>query len=353
MYGESDENMPTKKFCENVVRWFRENGRTLPWRVGRDPYRIWISEIMLQQTRIEAVIPYYHRFLLALPDIAALASCPEDELLKLWEGLGYYSRARNLKKAAIAVMENFGGDLPSEASDLKKLPGIGDYTAGAISSIAFGKSEPAVDGNVLRVVTRYLGDFSDIMLPLVRKGLSEKLREVYPEGAAAADLTEGIMELGERICIPNGAPQCCECPLREECVARKEGLWEKIPVKTPKAERKKIPMTVFVLCCGDRFALRKRGDKGLLSGMWEFYHTEGNLSEKDALAHLLEKGFSVEQMKKIGSAKHIFTHLEWEMRGFLVTLSEEEAGFVWASAEEIASSFAIPTAFSHYRKQIK
>jgi A/G-specific adenine glycosylase len=243
---------------------------------------------------------------------------------------------RNLKKAAVAVMTEWGGKLPSEAKDLRSLPGIGEYTAGAISSIAFGKPEPAVDGNVLRVVTRYLGDFSDIMLPAVRKTLSQKLKKVYPLGADAADLTEGIMEIGERVCIPNGVPLCSVCPLRGECVARKENLWEKIPVKTPKAERKKVPMTVFVLRCGDRFALRKRGEKGLLSGMWEFYHTEGHLSEKAALDHLSKEGFAVTEMKKIGSAKHIFTHLEWEMKGFSALLSEEKEGFLWANAEEIA-----------------
>ncbi len=341
-----------REFADIVVDWFRREGRVLPWREGRNPYRIWISEVMLQQTRIEAVIPYYHRFLRELPDLAALAACPEDKLLKLWEGLGYYSRARNLKKAAVTVMTEYGGEMPGEAKELRRLSGIGDYTAGAIASIAFGEPSPAVDGNVLRVMTRVLGDKSDIAVPETKKRIATLLEEIYPRGSAAGDLTEGIMEIGERVCIPAGVPLCTVCPLREICKA-KDGLWQTIPVKSPKKDRKIIEKTVFVLKCGDKIAIRRRPEGGLLAGMWEFYSVDAAMTRATAQKHLQNEGFSSEKISALGKATHIFTHLEWHMTAFLVECSNQREGFVWESFENIDSSYALPTALQKIKKKAK
>lgn len=228
-----------------IARWYACARRDLPWRRTREPYHIWLSEIMLQQTRIEAVIPYYHRFLSRFPDIRALAQAEDAQLVKLWEGLGYYSRARYLKKAAVLIMERYGGELPRQAAELKKLPGIGDYTAGAISSIAFGEPEPAVDGNVLRVITRVLACGEDIRLAGTRSRITELLRRCYPAGEDAALLTEGIMELGETVCIPNGEARCRECPLQAHCLAHKNGIEAQFPVKSPMKKRR----VEEKLCC--------------------------------------------------------------------------------------------------------
>lgn len=342
--------MIDERMCRAVISWFRENGRVLPWRVGRDPYRIWISEVMLQQTRIEAVIPYYHRFLATLPDVFALADCPDDPLMKLWEGLGYYSRARNLKKAAQEIVSRYNGKMPRTAAELVKLPGIGEYTAGAISSIAFGEPSPAVDGNVLRVLTRVTGDESDIALPATKKAITQALASVYPRGREAGDLTEGIMEIGERVCIPNGAPLCHLCPMRDFCIAHREEITHRIPVKSPKPQRKKEQMTVFLLRCNGKYALRKRGEKGLLAGMWEFYHTQGKFKEKEALAHLENENFQPLSLTPAGSTKHIFTHLEWHMTGYLADCAVQRDGLEWKSLEEIRKDHALGGAFHFFLK---
>ena len=340
-------------FVPAVTAWFRENGRVLPWRAGRDPYRIWISEIMLQQTRIEAVIPYYHRFLERLPSVAALAACPEDELLKLWEGLGDYSRARNLKKAAEIITSRFGGEMPHTAKELAALPGIVDYTAGAIASIAFGEPAPAVDGNVLRVMTRVLGDESDIAQPAVKKRFTALLREVYPIGEKAALLTEGIMEIGERVCVPNAAPRCAFCPLRGTCVAFREGKTESLPVKSAKKARRVEKMTVFVLSSSGRYALCKREEPGLLAGMWEFYHLPGHLSKAAAKKALEREGFAPITIAPCGEARHLFTHIEWEMTGFSAEVANALPTLAWKTRDEIERDCAIPNAFRHFRKQMK
>lgn len=345
--------MIDRDFSSLVVSWFRENGRVLPWRQGRDPYRIWISEIMLQQTRIEAVIPYYHRFIQTLPTVIDLALCPEEKLLKLWEGLGYYSRARNLKKAAERIVAEFEGKIPRSPQDLVRLPGIGEYTAGAISSIAFGEPTPAVDGNVLRVVARFLGDESDILLEKTKKRVRAALKEIYPSGEEASLLTEGIMEIGERVCIPNGVPLCSLCPLQKKCRAHLEQTTDRIPVRSAKKERKIEKMTVLVIRCGEEFALRRRPEKGLLGGMWEFYHLPGHLNKKEVLAHLEEAGAKPLAITSLGTARHIFTHLEWDMRGYLVTLKEKGLSLVWKDARQIEEECALPGAFHHFKKKIK
>jgi A/G-specific adenine glycosylase len=332
-----------------IADWYSRSRRVLPWREDPTPYRIWISEIMLQQTRIEAVIAYYRRFLEELPDVQTLAAVDEDRLLKLWEGLGYYSRARNLKKAAQTVMRDYGGELPRTAAELKKLPGVGDYTAGAIASIACGEPEPAVDGNVLRVLSRLLASEADILAPGTKKAMTALLREHYPVGEAAALTTEGLMELGEVICGPSGAPRCGLCPLRGLCRAAADGTAERYPVKTPPRPRRVEARTVLLLRCGGRWAIRQREKKGLLAGLWEFPGEAGFL-DATALRERFPQALSV---RPCGRAKHVFTHVEWHMEGWLLELPEEFPGFVWESAAAIRARYSVPTALKAYLAQIE
>jgi len=330
-----------------ITAWYRENGRSLPWRDDPSPYHVWISEIMLQQTRIEAVIPYYIRFLENFPTIRDLADCDDDRLMKLWEGLGYYSRARSLKKAARAVVENYGGELPETAAELKKLPGIGDYTAGAVASIAHGQPEPAVDGNVMRVLSRLLCDSGDIADPAVKKRITADLREIYPMGDESRCLTEGLMEVGEVICIPNGAPRCPLCPLKEICLGHLTGTQENYPVKSPKKPRRIEERTVILLRCGDKYAIRRR-EEGLLIGMWEFPSVPGQLTPDECADELRRMGGEVLAVENSVPAKHIFTHVEWHMTGYTAETASEIPGFLWESAREIRENYAIPTALRKY-----
>ena len=330
--------------AEAVCRWFAENGRSLPWRETADPYRIWLSEIMLQQTRIEAAIPYYRRFLEAFPDPAALAAADDGVLMKLWEGLGYYSRARNLKKAAQIIVRDYGGALPPDAELLGKLPGSGEYTAGAVASVAFGLPEPAVDGNVLRVVARLTAMEDDVLLPAVKKAVSDALREIYPMGRDAALFTEGLMELGETVCIPNGAPKCELCPWKSLCRAHQNGTEENYPVKAPPRPRRIEERSVLLLCWGDRWAIRQREKKGLLAGLWEFPNEPGAVTEEELRARFPQ----AESIAPCGRARHIFTHVEWHMEGWLLDLKRPLPGLTWETAAEIRSRYSIPTALKAY-----
>ena len=332
-----------------IADWYALSRRVLPWREEPTPYRIWISEIMLQQTRIEAVIPYYRRFLKELPDVAALAAVDDERLMKLWEGLGYYSRARNLKKAAELVMRDWGGELPRRAAELRTLPGIGDYTAGAIASIACGEPEPAVDGNVLRVLSRLLESGEDVLSPAVKKAMTALLRQHYPAGEAAALTTEGLMELGETLCLPNGAPKCALCPLRALCRAGQAGTAERYPVKSPPRPRRIEERTVLLLRCGERWAIRQREKKGLLAGLWEFPNEVGRPDE----AALRARFPGALGIRPCGEAKHIFTHVEWHMQGWRIELPEELPGLVWESAAAIRARYSVPTALKAYLQQIE
>ena len=329
----------------------------LPWRNNPTPYTTWIAEIMLQQTRIEAVIPYYDRFLRELPDLPSLARVSEERLLKLWEGLGYYSRARNLKKTAEIVMQQYGGTLPASVAELKKLPGIGDYTAGSIASIAFGLPEPAVDGNVLRVISRLLAMSDDISLPTTRKRVTTLLREHYPSGEEAGLLTEGLMELGETVCLPNAVPYCERCPVASLCEAHTLGKELDFPVKAEAKERRVEERTILLIHRSGRFAIRKRPAKGLLAGLWEFPCHEGYM-EKDAVEAL----FLDAVILPAGKTKHIFTHVEWHMVGYLICLPEQEDDtpndsfplndLVWRTPEEIDNAYPLPTAFRYYKNRL-
>ena len=341
-----------KEIIDRILPWFRENRRELPFRAGRDPYRIWLSEIMLQQTRIEAVIPYYFRFISALPTVRDLASCEDEKLLKLWEGLGYYSRARNLKKAAEIIAERYGGEVPGDYKALLALPGIGEYTAGAISSIAFGLPCPAVDGNVLRVIARITGDERDVLDPKTRSDVREKLAENYPAGTDAGDLTEGLMELGEVLCLPGGSPKCEACPVKDLCRAHKDRSWDHIPYRAPAREKKVCLKTVFLLSCEGKYAVRKREAPGLLHGLFEFPNADGHLTKTEAKRFWEERGVKVLALFEAKACRHVFTHLVWEMAGYRVKAASETPGFLWKTPEELRDKIALPTAFKGFMKQI-
>ena len=332
-----------------LLPWYRENRRELPWRQTSDPYRIWVSEIMLQQTRVEAVKGYYARFLDRLPDIAALANCDDDELHKLWEGLGYYSRVRNLKKAARVIEERHGGVFPSDHAAVLALPGIGDYTAGAICSIAFSRPTPAVDGNVLRVLARLRADEEAIDLPQVKKRVREELAAVYPTDCPG-EFTQALMELGATVCVPNGEPKCDLCPCREICQGRES--WQTLPVKLPKKAKKQEDRTVFVLRCGDRYAIEKRPSRGLLADLWQFPNVAGHLSADEAVAWAEERGLHPRNVEKSIDRNHIFTHIRWDLRGWFLEVDAAAGGFTWLTLDEIDTQAALPTAFRQFREEI-
>ena len=340
-----------KQLPAALLPWYRENRRDLPWRQDKEPYHIWLSEIMLQQTRVEAVKSYYARFLAALPTIESLANCDDDALHKLWEGLGYYSRVRNLKKAAGVIMECHNGVFPTSYADVLALPGIGSYTAGAICSIAFNQPTPAVDGNVLRVISRLTEDATPIDLPAHKKSVEQQLAQIYPENAA--DFTQALMELGATVCGPNRKPDCENCPCKDFCGGTLHGTAEQFPVKLPKKEKKVEEKTVFILSCDGRYALQKRPSKGLLAGLWQFPNTEGTLEIDAALRFLQEKGLSVKEVLRQVTRQHIFTHIRWEMRGIYLEISEPKGDFTWLTTAEIRASAALPTAFRQFWEEIE
>lgn len=339
------------EIAEPVVGWFRQNKRDLPWRKDQDPYHVWVSEIMLQQTRVEAVKPYYERFLRELPRVKDLAEAKEDTLLKLWEGLGYYNRVRNMQKAAQQIMVDFHGEFPNTYEEILSLKGIGNYTAGAISAFAFGLPKPAVDGNVLRVVSRITGSREDIMKQSVRKAMERALEQVIPEDAAS-DFGQGLIELGAIVCVPNGEPKCAECPAAFACVARKQGLTAEIPVKKKAKARRIEKRTVFIFKDGEKLAIRKRPGKGLLAGLYEFPNEEGRLTQKEVTAYSKEIGLMPVRVKKLESAKHIFSHVEWHMTGYEVIVDELEKTnkkeFLFIHPEEIGQRYPLPSAFETY-----
>ena len=326
-----------------LLPWYSENKRDLPWRQTLDPYHIWLSEIMLQQTRVEAVKGYYARFLDRIPTIEALAVADDELLLKLWEGLGYYSRVRNLKKAALVIMQQHGGLFPREYGAVLALPGIGEYTAGAVCSIAFGKKTAAVDGNVLRVVSRLLADDTLIDQPTFKKKVRLALEAIYPENAG--DFTQALMELGATVCGPNRAPNCESCPCKDFCRGYQTGVAECLPVKTAKKKRKIEEKTVFILRCQEEYALMKRPEQGLLAGMWQFPELPGILELSQAMQML---NLPVKDVYRQVEKNHIFTHIEWKMRGYYLEVSEKTEQFSWFSRQEIDSSAALPTAFRQF-----
>lgn len=341
-----------------LTDWFSYHARILPWRENPKPYYVWVSEIMLQQTRVEAVKGYFDRFITKLPDVQALAEADEDTILKLWEGLGYYNRVRNMQKAARVVMEEYDGIIPRDYDTLLKLPGIGSYTAGAISSIAYQIPNPAVDGNVLRVTKRIAGSFDDITKEKVKKELWQDLKEIYPT-TKPGDFTQALMELGATVCIPNGKPLCDQCPVMHLCQAYKKNLTDQIPVKPEKKARRLEDKTILVVEYEGTYAIRKRAGKGLLAGLWELPSLEGKYEIDKMEDYLKQENLTVEMLTRIGEAKHIFSHIEWHMLGYYVKLKnlpKDKEIFektIWVTSDEIKETYSLPTAISAYSKIIK
>ena len=331
-----------------LLAWYRISARDLPWRKTQDPYRIWVSEIMLQQTRVAAVLGYYARFLEAFPTVEALASALEEQLMKLWEGLGYYSRARNLQKAAKLVVDR--GGFPDNYAGLLELPGVGDYTAAAIASACVAQPEPAVDGNVLRVVTRLTDNHSDIAAPQTKKAIRAQVQEVFP--TAEADIrvfNQALMELGATVCVPGGPPKCLLCPVRNLCLGHARGTADRLPVKARKPLRRVEEKTVFLLFREGRVALRKRPASGLLAGLWEFPNVEGSLDEATAGKIIQAWGMEPKAWKNRLSAKHVFSHVEWHMTGYTLAVSGTGPDdFTWLNTLKY---HAIPSAFARYAEE--
>ena len=321
-----------------LLEWYREHARVLPWRSDPTPYHVWLSEIMLQQTRVAAVLDYYRRFLEECPSAADLAALPEDRLMKLWQGLGYYNRARNLQRTAKIIVQEYGGAFPADYDAVRALPGVGDYTAGAICSIAFGLPVPAVDGNVLRVIARITGDTSDVTATATKRRVAARLREVLPVGAPGA-FNQALMELGATVCLPNGAPLCRDCPAGPFCTAVRTGRTGELPVKAPPKARRVEERDVFLIFYNGRVALRRRGSRGLLAGLWEYPN------------ELSPAPCPVAGWESIGAAgRHIFSHVEWHMQGHVVQAmgAELPKGWVWASRRELDAVYALPNAFAAF-----
>lgn len=342
-----EQSEKLSKLPQRLLPWFAEAARALPWREDKDPYHVWLSEIMLQQTRVEAVKGYYSRFLNAVPDIQALASADEELLTKLWEGLGYYSRVRSMKIAAQQIQKLHGGTFPTELESIQKLKGIGPYTAGAIASICFDQPTPAVDGNVLRVISRLTGDQRPVDEEKTKQEIRSSLAAVYPTGQCG-DFTQSLMELGATICVPNGVPNCEECPISDLCESR-HGGWKNIPKKNGKKPRKEETRTVFVFQCGDSFAVRKRPSTGLLAGLWEYPNVVGKLEAQEAVSLSESFGVHPRELIKAVSRKHIFSHIEWDMVCYYIQCGEMPEIFTWVTRENLQSTIALPTAFRIFR----
>lgn len=336
-----------------LADWYRPNARPLPWRENPTPYRVWVSEVMLQQTRIETVIPYFDRFMKSLPDIPSLAAAGTDRLLKLWEGLGYYSRVRNMQKAAVELAARYGGELPASYPMLLKLPGFGEYIAGAVASIAFALPVPAVDGNVLRVLARLTASTEDITRPQVRSSFRALVQAILPEGRAG-DFNQGIMELGETVCLPGTVPRCDVCPLADYCDGFHGGAPERLPVRSPKKARAVRKRTVLVVISCGKVLLHRRPDSGLLGGMWELPNPDGWLTEPEAERCVREWGAGEIRLTRLDDSRHAFSHLEWHMRGYRAETAffPPPDGCVWADAQALQRNHALPSAFRLYSRQL-
>ena len=353
--------------CNTLLAWRKSapDVRDLPWRDEPTPYHVWISEIMLQQTRAAVVRGYYLRFLDALPSVRDLAEVDDDALMKLWQGLGYYSRARNLKRAAEVIVEKHDGQLPKDVDALLALPGIGRYTASAIASFAYGQPRPAVDGNFLRVAARVTANPIDIAKDTSKRALELALASSYPTGRDAGLLNEAFMDLGATVCLPNGVPLCHACPAAQLCLAHDRGTEQDYPVKTALKARRKERRTVLLLSCGEEIAIRKRPAKGLLAGLWEYPNLEGKLSQRAVRALLESEGFEVCDIVLLPSARHIFSHIEWDLTGWAVTVTDMNepplmtaedrtdapSSLLWVHREELANTYSIPAAFGYFTPQ--
>ncbi len=345
-----------EEIVEPLLSWYRRNKRELPWRTEPTPYHVWVSEIMLQQTRVEAVKGYYARFLEALPGVPELADCPQEKLLKLWEGLGYYNRVKNMQKAAIKIRESYGGEMPGDYEKILSLPGIGSYTAGAIASIAFKIPKPAVDGNVLRVIARITEEPEDILKQKTKRKIEDMLEEIMP-AACPGEFNQSLMELGATVCMPNGPARCQVCPVKDFCLAKAHEKVVEYPKKAPKKARRIEEKTVLILQNDREYAIHKRPPGGLLAGLYELPNLEGYRSREEILSYVEELGLTPLYISGAGEAKHIFSHVEWRMKGYLIRIAateEKKIGeLIFADKEEAKGKYPIPSAFSAYRKYIE
>jgi len=330
-----------EEFVHTLTSWYGRNARDLPWRRTREAYAVWISEIMLQQTRVAAAIPYYERFMAELPDAFALARVSDDRLHKLWEGLGYYIRAKNLKRAAQILVERYGGNLPGSYAELLLLPGIGEYTAGAIASLSFDEPTPAVDGNVLRVYARLCADARDIRDASYKKDVRAALLPRMPVREPGA-FNAALMELGATVCLPNRAPKCGECPVSAFCEARRLGRETQLPTIGRKSPRRIEQKTVFVLFCGGKPMGYKRSEQGLLAGLWQLADAPGWLKDAEAAAWLSARGIAPVGELRFYERKHIFSHVEWHMRVCAAEVAADTLPEGWAFLDE---RHALPTAY--------
>ncbi|PID82530.1 MAG: A/G-specific adenine glycosylase [Clostridiales bacterium] len=346
-----------EQLAKQVIVYYDKQSRSLPWRDNPTPYYVWVSEIMLQQTRVKTVIDYFNRFIAAFPTIADLAEANEDILLKQWEGLGYYSRARNLQKAAKIIVEKWEGCLPQEKDDLITLPGIGDYTAGAISSIAYGKDEVAVDGNFIRVASRLLAFNGNVWNAEGKHLISDFWKSVLPKNQASA-FNQGVMDIGATICLPNGEPHCKCCPISKYCQSFQQGNPLHYPVKKRKKKRTIQKKTVLLLYWNNQVMIRKRPKKGLLGGLLEFPMIDGYVNKDEVITWLKKRGYEVIRIKKGEQSKHIFSHIEWHMTSWEVevnsfTVSERiDNAEQWVERGRI-SEITLPTAFKVFRKRVE
>ncbi|MCD7865618.1 MAG: A/G-specific adenine glycosylase [Clostridiales bacterium] len=337
-----------------LLQWYAGHARSLPWRENITPYRIWMSEIMLQQTRVETVKPYFERFMRELPTIQDLAECEEDRLLKLWEGLGYYNRVRNMQEAAKTVLAQYGGELPADYEKLLTLKGIGHYTAGAISSIAYGIPMPAVDGNVLRVIMRVTADDSDILKQSVKTDVERRLAEIIPSEHAAA-FNQALMELGAIVCLSGGDPLCSVCPWNTVCEGKKQGIHLQLPTRKKAAPRRCEDLTILIIRDDNRIVLHKRPEKGLLAGLYELPNKPGHLTQDEAVRAVQQMNLHPLHIRKLEDSRHIFSHIEWHMIAYMVqvdSLTRDESGLLFLTLEDARTNYPIPSAFSAYTKYI-
>ncbi|MGI6007787.1 MAG: A/G-specific adenine glycosylase [Ruminococcus sp.] len=351
MRGKKLAEYELNKIVSPLTEWYKENKRDLPWRKEKNPYYIWISEIMLQQTRVEAVKPYFERFIKALPTVQDVAECEEGRLLKLWEGLGYYNRVRNIQKAAVQIMDQYGGKFPDDYEKLLLLPGIGDYTAGAIASIAFNLPVPAVDGNVLRVISRLEESEEDILKQKTKSRIRRELTEIMPLESPGI-FNQSLMDLGAAVCLPNGIPRCDICPLKDLCLAGQHQRTAEIPVRKKEKKRRIEEKTVLIIQDGDHMALRKRPKRGLLAGLYEFPNCEGHLSEEKALRSVRQYGLTPLWIQPLPEAKHIFSHVEWRMTGYIIKVAEleerEKKDLLFVDIQNAEENYPVPAAFGAY-----
>lgn len=353
------ERSTMSKLSNELLAWYDIHRRDLPWRGSKDPYKIWVSEIMLQQTQVNTVKPYYYRFIEALPNVYALSQASEEELHKLWEGLGYYNRVKNMKKAAMDLVENYNGKLPKSKKELMKLSGIGPYTAGAIASIAFNEVVSAIDGNVFRIYTRLYEIDTPIEQVKTKRLIDRKVMDTIDK-KQPGEFNQALMDLGNDICTTT-KPNCTECPLNNYCLAYSHSTMEEYPVRKAKKKKRVEKRTVLILIHNDKLLVSKRPEGGLLSGLWEFPNYLGHFSKEDVEKLLLEQGYIVNNIESLPKSKHLFSHVEWQMIAYQINLKSQQImepitpyGEVlkWISQEEVENDYALPTAFRNYLKEV-